>query len=90
MLEERVKALETGHTELKATLQRLELGFSEIKGQLSQLPKGSDLAGVRSELGEIKGRIASLPSTWQLLGLLLTTWAAGAAIVFTIIKFGAR
>jgi hypothetical protein len=83
MLEDRVKALEARAEKIDASLQRLEVSLAEIKTELKSMPKAG-------EIGEIKGRIANLPTTWQLLTLLLTTWAAGAAIVFTVMKYGAN
>ena len=35
-------------------------------------------------VAEMKGRVMASPTTWQLLGIVITTWTAGAAIVFAL------
>lgn len=37
-------------------------------------------------VSELKGRLSASPTTWQLLGIMITTWAAGAAIVFALTR----
>lgn len=37
-------------------------------------------------VSEMKGRLSASPTTWQLLGIMITTWAAGAAIVFALTR----
>lgn len=71
-------------------LASIELLLSEIKGQLSQIQKSSDFATIRADVARIDGRLSQLPTTWQLLAMVISTWAAGAAIVFTVVKFATR
>ena len=60
--------------------------FARLEGILSQMPKQSDLAVLRSEIGEIRGRISNMPTWWMLIVAIITTWSAGAAIVFALIR----
>ena len=80
MLEQRVARLEQ-------ILERLEPKITEI---LLTGAKQSDLHKVHSDLAEVKGRISGMPTTWTLFaGLVtatITTWSAGAAIVFALVK----
>ena len=87
MLDQRVARLE-------ATLERIEPKITEL---LLVGARQVDLHKVQLDLAELKGRVAGLesrlatvPSTTQLVLWLLTTWGAGAAIVFTVIRYAAK
>jgi uncharacterized coiled-coil protein SlyX len=87
MLDQRVARLE-------ATLERIEPKISEL---LLVGAKQTELHKVQLDLAELKGRVAGLesrlatvPSTTQLVLWLLTTWSAGAAIVFALIRNAAK
>ena len=56
---------------------------AEIKGRLAEMPKAVDF-------GRLEGRIQQLPTTLQLITVLITTLAAGAAIVFTLLRISGR
>jgi hypothetical protein len=94
MLEQRVAALEAGVEKIKVIIERLEPKITEI---LLTGAKAADLHKVQLDVAEMKGRLAgvearlaSVPTTTQLVLWLLTTWGAGAAIVFTIMKFASK
>lgn len=61
--------------DMEARLRRLEDDFREIRGDLKSLVK---------DTAEIKGRINAMPTTWQLLGMILAIMGAS----FAIIRFG--
>jgi hypothetical protein len=90
MLDQRVQALETDVKDVKQSLNRLEVAIARIEGVLTQMPKQSDLAVLRSEIGEIRGRISNMPTWWMLIVAIITTWSAGAAIVFALIRNAAK
>ena len=77
---ERVERLEKQIERVEGRLSSIELILAEIKGQLSQMPKAIDLATIRSDIGELRGRINSLPTWWMLVGAMIATWGAGAAL----------
>ena len=90
MLEKRVENLES-------TMRSIETALVEIKTELKHLPKMSDYMGIKSDfaslksdVAEIKGRLSNTPTTLQLLAMIISTWTAGAAIVFAIARFGLR
>ena len=89
---DRIAPIEAQLSEIKVHLSQLPKAaeFGEMKGQLSQMPKASDLAAINKELGEIKGKLSNMPNTMTLLGMILSTWTAGAAIVFTLLRFGTK
>lgn len=89
MLEARVTRLEDDMREVKASLRTIELAVAEIK----RLPKASDLAAMRSDFSslradvtELRGRVSQVPSLLQLVVTIITTWSAGAAMVFTLLR----
>jgi hypothetical protein len=86
MLDKRVEKLEADMKDAKASLARLEVSVGKIEGAVSQMPKGSDYATLRSDIGKIEGALSKLPTTVQLFLGMITTWAAGAAIVWAILK----
>ena len=90
MLSERVDGLEKRVERVENRLASIEVLLSEIKGQLSQMPKGNDFATIRADVARVDGRLSQFPTTWQLLAMVISTWAAGAAIVFTVVRFAAR
>jgi hypothetical protein len=63
---------------------RLEADLSEIKVLLRD--HGRDLTETRVSIGRIEGQLKSAPTIVQLLGIVLATWAAGAAIVATLLR----
>ena len=82
-VEQRVIGLERKVDRVEAILVRLEpmiveLGFTAVRT--------TDLNKAQIDLAELKGRISSLPTWWMLLATVLSTWLAGAGIVFTLVK----
>ncbi len=83
MLEQRVGRLEDDMREVKASLKGIEAAVAEIK----HLPKASDYASLKADLAELKGRMAQAPTLLQLTVVMISTWSAGAAMVFTLLRF---
>jgi hypothetical protein len=81
MLDQRVTKVEDNIAEMKVSLRSIEDSLLEIKTELKLLPKAG-------EIGEIKGKLSLLPTTWQLVVILLTTWAAGMYFAIAIAKLG--
>jgi hypothetical protein len=94
MLEKRVEAVEVDVSKIKGILERLEPKIGEI---LLTGAKQADLHKTQLDIAEMKGRLvatdarlSSVPTTTQLVLWLLTTWGAGAATVFAVIKFAGK
>jgi hypothetical protein len=81
MLDQRVTRLETDVSEIKISMRSVQDSLIRIETELKALPKSA-------EIGEIKGRIAMLPTTLQLVTLVISTWAAGAGIALALMRFG--
>ncbi len=84
-MEQRVVRLEEKADRIEAILIRLEPRITELALVGA---KASDLLKMQLDLAEVKGRLASIPTWWMLMVSLLTTWIAGAGIVFTLVKVG--
>ena len=61
--------------DMEARLTSLEKRFDRFEAKLDALVK---------DVAEVKGRVSAMPSTWQLIGIVLAV--LGAA--FAIIRFG--
>lgn len=86
MLEQRVARLEEDMKEVKSTLKGIEAAVLEIRTELKHVPKMVDHAALKSEVAEIRGRMSQMPTLLQLVVIVITTWSAGAAIVFTLLR----
>lgn len=60
---------------MEPRIARLEKDMSEIK---------TDLKKVALDVSEMKGRLSAMPTTWQLVGLII----AIMGLSFVIIRFG--
>ena len=81
MLEQRVEKVEERLARIESILVRLELKIIETAIEIKQVPKFSDLARLQSEIGEMRGRLANVPSSWQTLTMIISTWVAGTVLV---------
>jgi hypothetical protein len=86
MLEQRVEALEGDMKDVKSSLSRIEITLARIDATIAQMPKAGDFARLSSEVAEIKGKVSNLPTWINLIGIVISTWMAGAGIVLAVIK----
>ncbi len=82
-VEDRMRGLEAKVDRVDATLQRLEAKLTDLTFTSA---KAIDLQKMQVDLAEVKGRISSLPTWWMLMVTVLSTWLAGAGIVFTLAR----
>jgi uncharacterized coiled-coil protein SlyX len=89
-LERRVTQLEEDMRFVKATLGRLEPLIVEIHRDMarrSELNEVRDrLAETREEVKEMKGALSRSPTINHLLAATISTWIAGAGIVFAVMR----
>lgn len=71
---------------VEASLQRIEVVLAELSAKVAALPTAADYAALRADVARIEGRLANTPTSIQLFAFMITTWAAGAAIVFAIVR----
>jgi hypothetical protein len=75
---------------LEETFSRIDQRLSNIEAELKYLPKASDYASLKTDAAEIKGRLSGMVTSLQLFTAVITTWTAGAAIVFAVVKFAPK
>jgi hypothetical protein len=90
MLDQRVAALEDGQKRSNAVLEKINERLIGIEAEIKHLPKAADYATLKADVARFDGKLSNIPTMWQLLTMVVSTWAAGAAIVFTILRFGGK
>lgn len=86
MLEVRVARLEEAMDEVNSTLKNVEHVALGIRTELKHRPSAADHTSLKADIARLDGKISSIPSMWQTLTMIITTWSAGAAIVFTLLR----
>jgi hypothetical protein len=69
-------------------LTQIETRLDAIEAGVRQLPKMVDFATLKADVARIDGKLSNIPTMRQLLTMVVSTSVAGAAIVFTILRFG--
>ena len=62
---------------IDAALQRLEPAIRDV---------GSKFSDLNARIAGVEGQLRAMPTFLQLLVALISTWAAGTAIVFALLK----
>jgi hypothetical protein len=88
MLEKRISTVETDIATIKSDIAVMKVGQRSIEDSLLEIKTELKLLPKAGEIGEIKGKLSLLPTTWQLVVILLTTWAAGMYFAIAIAKLG--
>jgi hypothetical protein len=83
MLEQRV-------TKLENAFERIEQRLVGIETELKHLPKATDYASIKADIARIEGRLTNVPTTLQMLVMLITTGSVGVGIVFTVLRFAPK
>jgi hypothetical protein len=90
-LDKGVSALEVrlGHVETKillidGLLQRIEPAIQEMAVELGDLADKVSSLAIR--LARVEGQLRAMPTFPQLAVAVISTWAAGTAIVFALLK----
>jgi hypothetical protein len=77
---------------LERRVERLEDDMSDVKSTLRSIE--ARLVSIEVATAEIKGKLQGLPTSWQMFTAIVTsavaTWSAGAAIVFTLLRFAPK
>ncbi len=63
---------------------RLEEDMKDVKSSLRAIE--AKLGSIDVGVAEMRGRLAQSPTWVQLLGAILATWAAGAAIAYALVR----
>ena len=83
MLEQRVSRLE-------GTLERIDQRLATIEIELKHLPKAADYASLKADIARVDGRLTNIPTTLQMLVMMITVWSVGTGIVFTVLRFAVK
>ena len=74
---------------LEQRVERLEEDVREVKADVKSLQ--SDVRDLQVSMARVEGKldimIARTPTPQQLWAMILSTWTAGAGIVFILIRF---
>jgi hypothetical protein len=91
MLESRVTLLERSmerfgekFDRMDEALRRIEIALKELAADSKALRK--DFSDLAIKVASIEGQIKNIPTVLQLFLALITTWSAGAAIVFALLR----
>lgn len=74
----RVARLADDMREVKTSLRAIETRLTGIE---------VTLARIDGRLTWVEGRLQAIPTSLQLMTMLITTWTVGAGIVFAVIRF---
>ncbi|AGA64473.1 hypothetical protein B488_04810 [Liberibacter crescens BT-1] len=82
--EVRITLLERGLENIDKRFDKLE---AKIDASISTL--GAKIEAQGKEIAEVKGKISQMPTTFQLIGIIITVVLAVMTASFTLLKFGA-
>jgi hypothetical protein len=90
----RDRTLEQRVLRLEEAFVRVDQRLITIETEIKHLPSAADYAALRADIARIDGKLSNMPTTWQLFVALVTTivttWSAGAAIVFALLRFAPK
>ena len=84
MLDQRVGALETKLVQIDAKIDRIDAALLRLEPAIRDI--ASRHAELNARVANAEGHLKAMPTFVQLAAMLITTWAAGAAIVFALLK----
>jgi hypothetical protein len=88
MLEQRVTKIESDIATINSDIAIMKTGQRSIEDTLLEIKTELKLLPKAGEIGEVKGRLSLMPTTWQLVGILFTTCAAGMYFAIAVAKLG--
>ena len=84
MLEQRVASLEERLVKLDMKIDRIDEALRRIEPAIRDI--GSKFSDFGARVAGVEGQMKAMPTFLQLAVALITTWSAGAAIVFALMK----
>ena len=83
-LERRVAAVEARLDRIDAKVDRIDEALRRLEPAIREVSlRFSDL---NARIASVEGQVKALPSSLQLFLALITTWSAGTAVVFALLK----
>jgi hypothetical protein len=83
-LEERVGALETRFGQIESKVDRIDAALQRLEPAIGDIASRS--ADLNAKVAGVEGHLRAMPTFVQLVVALISTWAAGTAIVFALLK----
>jgi hypothetical protein len=84
VLDQRVEALEIKLAQIDAKIDRIDAALLRLEPAIRDIT--SRHADLNARVASVEGHLKAMPTFLQLAAMLITTWAAGAAIVFALLK----
>ena len=81
-----LNAIDLALVEIKSALGAYERENASLRSDFKETRHRQDV--ILHDLAEIKGRLSQVPNVLQLLAITISTWMAGAGMVFALLKFG--
>jgi hypothetical protein len=71
-------------------MKDVKSALARIEGHLKSLPTMADYTAARTDVAEIKGRLTNLPTTLQMLVMLITIWSVGTGMIFAVLRYAPK
>ena len=84
MLETRVAALEAKIGQIDSKIDRIESALQRLEPAIRDI--ASKFSDLNARVAGVEGHLRAMPTFLQLAVALISTWAAGTAIVFALLK----
>jgi len=83
-LEERVSGLERDMVDLKNKIDNIDSALKRLEPAIREITTRN--GDINARIASVEGQLKAMPTVLQLFLAIITTWAAGAAIVFALLK----
>jgi hypothetical protein len=84
LLDQRVGAIETTLIQIGVKIDRIDAALLRLEPAIRDI--ASRHADLNARVASSEGHLKAMPTFVQLAAMLITTWAAGAAIVFALLR----
>jgi septal ring factor EnvC (AmiA/AmiB activator) len=84
VLEQRVAAVEVRLDKLEVKIDRIDQALQRLEPAIRDV--GLKFAELNARVAGVEGQLRAMPTFLQLVVALITTWSAGTAIVFALLK----
>jgi hypothetical protein len=88
MLEQRVAVLEHSFARIEAKVDRIDSALARLEPAIREIATENrkQFLDLTVRVASVEGHLKAMPTFLQLAVALISTWAAGTAIVFALLK----
>jgi hypothetical protein len=83
-LAKRIAEIEARQAKMDVKLERIDAALQRLEPAIREI--GNRFADLNARVAGVEGDLKAMPTFVQLAVMLISTWAAGAAIVFALLK----